>query len=145
MRHINQEGLELIKVFEGCELKAYRDAVGVLTIGYGSTGGHVKAGMTITRVEAEQLLREDLQRFEVGVDQRLGDIEVTDNQFSAMVSLAFNIGLANFGGSSVLRRILAGNVQGAADAFLMWNKAGGKELKGLTRRRAAERELFLKA
>lgn len=145
MRHINQEGLELIKVFEGCELKAYRDAVGVLTIGYGSTGGHVKAGMTITRVEAEQLLREDLQRFEVGVDQRLGDIEVTDNQFSAMVSLAFNIGLANFSGSSVLRRILAGNVQGAADAFLMWNKAGGKELKGLTRRRAAERELFLKA
>lgn len=144
MRHINQEGLELIKVFEGCELKAYRDAVGVLTIGYGSTGGHVKAGMTITRVEAEQLLREDLQRFEVGVDQRLGDIEVTDNQFSAMVSLAFNIGLANFSGSSVLRRILAGNVQGAADAFLMWNKAGGKELKGLTRRRAAERELFLK-
>ena len=145
MRHINQEGLELIKVFEGCELKAYRDAVGVLTIGYGSTGGHVKVGMTITRVEAEQLLREDLQRFEVGVDQRLGDTEVTDNQFSAMVSLAFNIGLANFSGSSVLRRILAGNVQGAADAFLMWNKAGGKELKGLTRRRAAERELFLKA
>lgn len=144
MRHINHEGLELIKVFEGCELKAYRDAVGVLTIGYGSTGGHVKAGMTITRVEAEQLLREDLQRFEVGVDQRLGDTEVTDNQFSAMVSLAFNIGLANFGGSSVLRRILADNVQGAADAFLMWNKAGGKELKGLTRRRAAERELFLK-
>lgn len=144
MRRINSAGINLIKRFEGCKLTAYRDPVGIPTIGYGSTGNHVRMGMTISPQNAEDLLLKDLVRFERGVEDRTHGIEITDNEFSAMVSLAFNIGLANFAQSSVLRRTLAGNFQGAADAFLMWDRAGGKVLSGLTRRREAERALFLK-
>jgi lysozyme len=141
VRRINEAGLELIKSFEGLRLEAYRCPAGVLTIGYGSTGPHVKPGMVITEEKAEGLLLEDLRRFEVGVEAMAGP--ATDNQFAAMVALAFNIGLGAFSTSTVLKRHKLGNRTGAANAFLMWNKAGGQILKGLIRRREAERKLYL--
>lgn len=140
-RRINERGLDLVKSFEGLRLDAYRCAAGVLTIGWGSTGPHVKEGMTITLDEAETLLKSDLARFERGVDALLGP--ATSDQFSACVSLAFNIGLNAFAGSTVLKRHKKGNHAGAADAFMLWIKAKGNVLKGLVRRREAERKLYL--
>jgi lysozyme len=139
-RRINKAGLDLIKSFEGLALKAYLCPARVWTIGYGSTGAHVKPGMVITEAEAERLLREDLMRFEDAVAKAAPD--ATDNQFAAMVSLAFNIGEAGLRKSTVLRKHLAGDHLGAASAFAMWNKGGGKVLPGLTRRRAAEAQLY---
>lgn len=141
-RAINKEGLELVKSFEGLKLTSYLCPAKVWTVGYGSTGSHVKPGMTITREQAEELLRSDLRRFEDAVAAAAP--KATDNQFSAMVSLAFNIGIGALQRSTVLRRHLAGDHAGAADAFAMWNKAGGRVLAGLTRRRAAEAALYRK-
>jgi lysozyme len=141
-RKINAAGLELVKSFEGLRLDAYRCAAGVLTIGWGSTGPHVKEGMTISLEEAETLLKTDLARFERGVEAMTEGVATSDDQFSAMVSLAFNIGLGAFLGSTVLKRHKLGNHTGAANAFLMWTKAKGQTLKGLVRRREAERKLY---
>jgi lysozyme len=138
---INEKGLALVKRFEGLRLEAYRCPAGVLTIGYGSTGPHVKQGMCITEEEAEALLRKDLSRFESGVWQIAG--AATGDQFSAMVSLAFNIGLGAFATSTLVKRHKAGNHVGAANAFLMWNRAGKQILQGLIRRRESERKLYL--
>lgn len=140
MRQIGGKGLALIKHFEGCKLSAYKCPANVWTIGYGSTGSHVKPGMQITEQEAEKLLREDLSRFEKAVAEDAPN--ATQNQFDAMVSLAFNIGIAGFRRSSVRRLHRAGDHQGAAKAFLMWSKAGGKTLRGLVRRREAEAALY---
>jgi lysozyme len=140
-RKINSAGLELIKAFEGLRLAAYLCPAKVWTVGWGSTGPHVKPGMTITLDEAETLLRSDLARFERAVDKAAPD--ASDNEFAAFVSLAFNIGIAGFNRSTALKRHLDGNKVGAANAILMWNKAGGVVLKGLVRRREAERALYL--
>lgn len=147
VRRIGPRGLKLIKDFESLQLKAYRDPVGIWTIGYGSTGAHVKPGMVITEAQAEALLLKDLSRFEARVDKAAPN--ATDNQFAAMVSLAFNVGLGDpvkgiqgFLTSTVLRKHLAGDHMGAASAFAMWNKAGGQVSRGLTRRRAAEAQLY---
>lgn len=142
-RRINAAGLALIKEFEGCRLQAYRDPVGIWTVGYGSTGAHVKPGLTLTEAQCEALLQEDLARFEQAVERAAP--KATDNQFAAMVALAFNIGITGFGNSTVLRKHRAGDHKGAADAFKMWNKAGGRVLAGLTRRRAAEADLYRRA
>jgi lysozyme len=142
-RRINQAGLDLIKSYEGCRLVAYRDAVGVLTIGYGSTGAHVYPGKRITQQQAEDLLRQDLSRFELGVNAQVAGAPTTDNQFAAMVSLAFNIGLGGFAKSSVLRNHKLQRYNIASASFLLWNKAKGRILAGLTRRRNAERKLYL--
>ena len=139
-------GLGLIKKFEGLRLKAYPDpGTGghPWTIGHGHTGPDVFQGETIREIEAEQLLLGDLERFKHGVDNLVNPDLTTDNEFTAMVCLAFNIGLGNFGKSSVLKFHNTGNKKAAADAFLLWNKAGGKEVKGLTNRRIDERKLFL--
>lgn len=145
-RQIGAAGLDLIKKFEGLRLKAYVCPAGVLTIGYGSTGPHVKPGMVITEAEADRLLNEDLDRFEEAVERYAG--RATQNQFDAMVSLAFNIGIANFRKSSVLRAHVVKSFKIAADAFALWNKAkvNGRltELPGLTRRRAEEARLYRK-
>jgi lysozyme len=140
-RRINAAGLALVKRFEGCKLTAYRCPAGVLTIGFGSTGPHVKQGMTITEAEAEALLVKDLERFEEGVEVIAGPSN--DDQFSAMVSLAFNIGLGAFATSTLVKRHKMGNHTGAANAFLSWKMAGGRVLAGLLRRREAERRLYL--
>jgi lysozyme len=145
-RKINQTGLDLIKRFEGLKLDAYQDVAGVWTIGYGHIRG-VQPGMHITEAEAEQALRDDLLTAENVVEDATADASPNDNQFAAMVSLCFNIGAANFRGSSILREHLAGNTAAAANAFLLWNKARVQgvlqEVKGLTNRRAGERELYL--
>lgn len=134
----------MIKEHEGCRLQAYPDpATGgePWTIGWGHTGG-VKKGDTITQTRAEDLLRDDLNKFEIGVEHLLFH-EATDNQFSALVSFAFNVGLNNLRNSTLLRKLNLGDVKGAADEFIRWNKAGGKIMSGLTKRRLAERDLFL--
>lgn len=141
MRKTNDAGIELIKGFEALRLKAYQDSVGVWTIGWGHTGG-VKRGQVITEAEAEKFLRDDLGDSEKGVEDALTE-DVTDNQFAACVSLTFNIGVSAFRKSSIAKFINAGDVVLAADRFLLYNKAGGKVLAGLTRRRKAERALYL--
>ena len=143
----NAEGLSLIKIFEGLRLKAYKDPVGILTIGYGHTSAagapEVKLGMVITREEAEAMLRRDLVTYEKAVADAV-KVALTSNQNSACVSLCYNIGPGNFKKSSVLRFINQGRFDDAADAFLLWNRAGGKILSGLVKRRAAEAALFIK-
>lgn len=147
MRQVNEAGLALIKEFEGCKLTAYKDAVGIWTIGWGTTaaagvGIKPEAGMTITQAEADWYLEKTVAKFAEGVSAALRN-NVTDNQFAACVSLAYNIGVPRFAASSVVKWINAGDFEGAANSFLLWNKAGGKVLKGLVRRREAERALFL--
>ena len=146
MMKINNDGLELIKLFEGLRLKSYICPAGVLTIGYGHTGGDVKAGMIITEEEAEELLRQDLERFEEGVEN-LVEVELNENQFSALVSLAYNIGLGNFKRSTLLKLINKGNqdeLEFVHSQFKRWVYAGSKILPGLQRRREAEFDLYSK-
>jgi GH24 family phage-related lysozyme (muramidase) len=139
-------GRKLIESFEGLELKAYRDCVGVWTIGYGHTAKAGKpvpvAGLTITQAMADMILSDDLHAFETGV---LAAIKrpMEQGQFDAMVSLAFNIGLGAFRSSSVARYFNRGQPLLAADAFLLWARAGGIVQLGLMRRREAERHAFL--
>ena len=145
---INQEALNLIKEFEGFKPRAYRDSVGVWTIGYGTTamagvGIAPKAGMVITEAQAEEYLQITVDKFAADIMRRLKH-PATPNQFGAMVSLAYNVGPGNFARSSVLRRFNANDFTGASVSFRLWNKAGGRVLAGLTRRRAAEAVLFMK-
>ncbi|MEG4801452.1 lysozyme [Microcoleus sp. ARI1-B5] len=138
---INQDGVNLIKSFERMELEAYLDAVGIWTIGYGHTQG-VYEGMTITEAQAQELLRKDLAEFESAVSEAV-EVDINENQFSALVSFSFNLGAGSLFESTLLKLLNQGDFQGAADEFPIWNKAGGQELEGLTRRRKAERALFL--
>ncbi|MEG4044479.1 lysozyme [Microcoleus sp. Pol17_C1] len=138
---INQDGLDLIKSFEGLYLDAYLDPVDIWTIGYGHIQG-VYEGMTITEVQAEELLRKDLAEFE-GYVSKAVQVSINDNQFSALVSFTFNLGAGSLFESTLLKLLNQGDFHGAADQFPRWNKAGGQELPGLTRRRNAERALFL--
>ena len=144
--HINNDGLTIIKHFEGRELMAYQDSVGVWTIGYGHTSAAgpptVYAGQTITEAEAESILKKDLELFEGGV-RDVVKVSINSNQFSALVSFSFNVGLGALADSTLLRKLNAGNYQGAANEFPRWVKAGGQTLPGLVRRRDAERALFL--
>lgn len=142
----SRAGLDLIKQFEGLELRAYRCPSGIWTIGYGHTakaGAPVPvAGMVITPERAEEILRADLGAYEAAVRKAITR-QPTQAQFDAMVSLCFNIGPDGFARSSVLRLFNAGDMQAAADAFRLWNKSRGRVLRGLVRRREAERDLFL--
>jgi lysozyme len=145
--NINKATIDLVKNFEGCKLTAYRDPIGVWTIGYGTTaraglGIIPTGGMTITQAEADQLLADGLNKFADQIRPMI-NVGLNDNQFGACVSLAYNIGGHGFSTSSALKHINAGDYAKAADSFLLWNKAGGKTLKGLVRRREAERKLFL--
>jgi lysozyme len=144
---ISGAALELIKEFEGLRLNAYRDPVGIVTIGYGYTNGAgygpgVQMGDTWTAQQAEDMLREGVMRFANNI-QRHFTIKPNPDQFGAFVSLAYNIGWQSFIKSTALKRWNAGDVKGAAEAVTWWNKAGGKVLRGLTRRREAEAALIL--
>ena len=140
---INDAGLRLIKSFEGCKLTAYRDIVGVLTIGYGTTGDKVKVGMKISQLDADEMLMDRLEEeFEPGVES-LVEKDLTENQFSALVSFAYNLGLGALGRSTLLKLVKAGDMDGAAEEFVKWSMAGGKQVAGLLRRREAEKALFL--
>ena len=143
---ISDKGIALIKQFEGCKLTAYQDSVGVWTIGYGWTkpvdGKPIRAGMMIKQETAERLLKTGLVSYENDVS-RLVKVDLTQGQFDALVSFTYNLGARSLSTSTLLRKLNAGDYAGAADEFLRWNKAGGKVLSGLTRRREAERALFL--
>lgn len=144
----NQDGIDLIKAFEGVKLAPYKDPIGIPTIGIGATfyqDGR-KVAMTdkpMTETEVTALLQYHLLEFEKGV---LGLVKVplSSNQFSALVSFAFNCGIGNLRSSTLLKKLNALDYSSAANEFLRWDKAQGKILAGLTRRRKAEKELFLK-
>ena len=138
---ISSAGLSIIKEFEGFRANAYRDPVGIWTIGYGTIRG-VKPGDVITRAEAERRLRHELVEYERAVERATGG-NATQPQFDALVSFAYNVGVRGMAGSTVIKRHNAGDHQAAARAFGLWNKAGGKVWPGLTRRRAAEAALYL--
>ncbi len=138
---ISEKGLALIKQFEGLRLHAYLCAAGVPTIGYGHTKG-VEMDDAITEEQAEHLLQEDLREFELAI-QRLVHISITQNQFDALVSLVFNIGVDNFKKSTLLKKVNARDTSGAANEFNKWVFAGKKKLEGLVKRRNAERLLFI--
>lgn len=143
---ISERGIALIKEFEGCRLTVYRCSAGVLTIGFGWThpvdGTPLRPGMTIDQSTAERLLKTGLVSFENDV-LKMVRVKLNQNQFDALVSFAYNVGSRALSTSTLLKKLNAGDYTGAADQFLRWNKAGGKVLKGLTRRREAERGLFL--
>lgn len=147
----SENGIELVKAFEGLHkvksdgnVRSYRCPAGRWTIGYGHTHG-VRSGETITPEEAEDLLRKDLQDCEAAVE-RLVKVDLTQNQFDALVSFVFNLGQGNFGSSTLLRKLNRGEYESAAEEFIRWNKARVdgelKALPGLTRRRSAEAALF---
>lgn len=138
---ISPEGLALVKFFEGLRLTAYRCPAGVLTIGYGSTGPHVKEGMTITEAEASHLLERDLITAEHWVDTHV-HAHLHQHQFDALCSFAYNVGGRALADSTLLKLLNRGDYLGAGGQFERWVKGGGKTLPGLIRRREAERRLF---
>lgn len=144
---ISPRGLDLIKDFEGFSITSYLDVVNIPTIGFGNTfyedGRKVKLGDQISKTDALKLL-------EVVANRDFADkifpsikVKVTQSQFDAMVSLAYNIGAGAFLKSTLLKKVNAGDFTGAGEEFLRWNKANGKEVLGLTRRREREKQLFL--
>lgn len=139
-RKTNQQGINLIKAFEGLRLEAYYDSVGVKTIGYGHTGPGVAKGK-ITEKEAEDLLRSDLSSAESDV-LSLVKVPLDDHQFGALVSFAFNLGGGALAESTLLRKLNSGDYSGASQEFRKWTFAGGQELPGLVARRSAESKLF---
>lgn len=144
---ISKVGIDLIKSFEGCYLKAYKCPAGVWTIGWGTTepidGVKPHEGMVITQKQADELLIKNLKGYENAVNEYV-TYSINQNQFDALVSFAYNCGNGALKTSTLLKKLNAGDVHGAANEFLRWNKANGKVLNGLTRRREAERKLFLK-
>ena len=139
--HTSQKGLDLIKSFEGLRLSAYKCPAEVWTIGYGTTAG-VKMGDMITKERAEELLREDVKRFEGYVD-RLVKVPLTQGQFDALVSFTYNLGPGALEKSTLLDQLNRGDYDSAAEQFGRWVFAGGRKLEGLAKRRAAEKALFL--
>ena len=140
----SDECYDLIEHFEGCELKAYPDpATGgdPWTIGYGHTGPEVHPGMVITQAEADALLRQDAEKVAKQVAPMV-HVPLSQQEFDALVCLVFNVGIGNFAKSTLLKKLNAGDYDGAANELPKWNKAEGKVMAGLTRRREAERELF---
>nr|AMP48113.1 phage lysozyme [uncultured bacterium]AMP48137.1 phage lysozyme [uncultured bacterium] len=137
----NQAGINIIKKYESLQLFAYYCPAKILTIGYGHTGADVKSGMQISEHMAEELLKSDLIKFEKAVSTHV-KVALTSNEFSALVSLVFNIGETAFKNSTLLKRINAKDHQ-CAEEFDRWINAGGKPLAGLKRRRSEEKQLFL--
>jgi lysozyme len=154
-RRTGKAGIDLMHQFEGCERKrpdglfeAYLCPANVWTIGWGSTGadpfngGQIRKGTVWTQEQCDLRFQHHLAKFEEAVRDGIGKAPTSQAQFDAMVCLAYNIGTAGFARSTVLRRHKVGDFGGAAKAFLMWNKANGKVLRGLTRRREAEAALY---
>ena len=134
------EGLALIKKFEGCELKAYQCSAGVWTIGYGHTKDVVE-GMEITQEQAEQMLVDELHEYESYINKYV-TVALSQNQFDALVSWVYNLGPANLKASTMLKVLNSGEYEDVPAQMKRWNKAGGKVLEGLIRRREAEACLF---
>lgn len=145
----SHDGISLMHKYESCRLTAYPDpATGgaPFTIGWGHTGPDVKPGMTIPQAQADSMFADRLAReFEPGVMNALGGTAVNQREFDALVCFSYNVGLANLRSSTLMRMLKAGDKKFAADQFLRWDKAAGKRMLGLYRRRVSERALFLGA
>jgi len=154
--HLSENGIKLLAQFEGCILFAYDDfdspksrrhikpgdkVHGTLTIGFGHTGADVKPGMTITADEAEDLLRKDLGPFESAVDLAVTTV-LNQHQFDALVIFAFNVGMGNFRGSTLLRKLNSGQYTAVPSELMKWTKSKGKQMQGLVNRRKAEATLW---
>ncbi|MGF2878617.1 lysozyme [Acinetobacter johnsonii] len=139
-------GVDLICGFEGKRLTAYDDGVGVWTIGFGTTvypnGMKVKKGDTCTEAQAKAYMAHDLKKFETAVNNAV-TVPLSQNQFDALVSLAYNIGTNAFSKSTLVKKLNANDNRAAADQFDVWVNAGGKRMQGLVNRRAKEKALFL--
>lgn len=150
--HIGPEGIQLIQSFEGCHKKrgdgrydAYPDpgtGGDPWTIGWGSTGRDIKPGVVWTQEQCDERFERDLDHFAAGVAAALGSAPTSQAQFDAMTSMAYNVGLGALKGSTLLGKHKAGDYAGAESEFGRWTRAGGKVLKGLVRRRAAEAQLY---
>lgn len=136
------KALKFIEQFEGCVLTAYEDQKGIWTIGFGSTGRDVTEGLIWTKEQAEERFKDDLFLLWVRIS-KLINVPITDNEETALLSISYNIGYGNFRKSRILLKLNEKNYQEAADSFLLWNKIGNTINRGLTRRRIAERALFL--
>ena len=143
---VSNKGVDLICEFEGKRLAAYDDGVGVWTIGFGTikypNGVRVKKGDTCTLEQAKEYMRHDLIEFEHTVNSSV-KVPLNQNQFDALVSLAYNIGSSAFKSSTLVKKLNTGDYQGAADQFNVWINAGGKRMQGLVNRRDKEKLLFL--
>jgi len=133
---------DFIEQWEGFRETAYLCPAGVLTIGFGHTGSDVKEGQVVTYKEAYNMLLEDLKRYASGLAAWV-NVKVTEDQYIALLSLAFNVGVGAVAKSTLLRLLNAGDIEAAGDEFLKWTYAAGRELPGLVRRRREERKLFL--
>ena len=140
-------GVDIICGFEGKRLAAYDDGVGVWTIGFGTTvypnGIKVMKGDTCTEAQAKTYMAHDLKKFEATVNKAV-TVQLNQNQFDALVSLAYNIGTNAFSKSTLVKKLNANDIRGAADQFDVWVNAGGKRMQGLVNRRTVEKALFLK-
>ncbi len=143
MKHFDYspQGYALTRAFEGLSLAAYRDAVGVWTIGYGHTGPGVHSGMTLTEAQADLLLESDIAAAVVGVNRAVTG-QIQQHHFDALVDFSFNLGCACLLHSTLLRLVNAGDLAAAQGQFLLWDHAGGVVVPGLLRRRQAEMNLF---
>ena len=147
--NVSKVGVDLIKQFEGCKLRAYRDAVSVLTCGWGSTGPDIRDDTVWTQEQADKVFEDDIAYFEDGVNA-LVKVPITQEQFDALVSFAYNCGLdqdadtkaEGLGDSTLLRLLNLSDYNGAANEFHKWNKDNGVPVAGLTRRRAGEEVMF---
>ncbi len=139
----SQRGIDLIKNFESLQLRVYVDPVGIPTIGYGHTNGVTMATRPIVVSQADRFLAEDIEEYEAGVTAAV-KVPLNQNQFDALVSFSFNLGIGSLQRSTLLKHLNAGKLAQAVAEFPRWNMAGGKALAGLTRRRAAEARLFSK-
>ena len=136
----SKKGISLIKFYEGFRNRAYYDAVGVLTIGYGTTSSVTK-NQVITEAQGEAFLQADLRKFEASIN-KLVKVSLSQDQFDALVSFVYNLGAGNFGSSTLLKLLNQGRYDLVPDQFMRWNKAGGQVLNGLTKRRKSEADLF---
>ena len=145
--HVSPSGIDLICNFEGKRLMAYDDGVGVWTIGFGTTiypnSIKVKKGDVCTEAQAKAYMAHDLKKFELAVNNAV-NVSLNQNQFDALVSLAYNIGTNAFKNSTLVKKLNAGDIRGAANQFDVWVNAGGKRMQGLVNRRAKEKALFLR-
>ena len=137
---ISEEGIELLKKFEGCKLEAYQDSVGVWTIGYGHTKGVYK-GMTISQDDAEEMLEEEMEEYEGYIEEYV-EVPLSQNEFDALVCWVYNLGPTNLRNSTLLMVLNQSKFDEVPEQIKRWNKAGGEVLKGLVRRREAEALLF---
>lgn len=139
---MNQIALDFIRSHEGCLLTAYQDIGGMMTCGWGSTGPDIHQGTIWTQEQANARLEQDVARFQAAVDD-LVKVSISQNQEAALISFAYNLGAHALASSTLLRKLSAGDMAGAAAEFQRWDHAGGREVLGLLKRRQDEAALFL--